>query len=886
MVALNHRLAALTLLNTCQLLDLSVSPAISLMTSPLQILRAALGALVLGLGSGAMACTAPVGSFCVDYFAGKTLGGVPLVSASDGATVSHNWGMNAPVAGVPIDNFSARWSGLFNFDGSNIIFRILGDDGIRLKVDGVVVVNGWKDQAATQYTATVPVSAGQHLVEVEYYDAGGNARVEADWQPVRSCDVPVGQFCGAYYLGTAFQGNPQLIVHEPTINHDWGAGAPAPGLPIDQFSVRWQGDFDFTPGTYKFNTTTDDGVRLLIDGTPLIDSFVPQAATTFEKVWWIGGRHRITVEYFESYGNAVAKAGWTLMATAAQTPPRPIGSNATSPLGSNLGAWSDYGTEQPFLDLFKSSRSWIPQAPGIWDTGTERAALDLDADGWVRSLPLPTDTSVKYRSVATLLVVSGDLNGVRQGGEHVVLYDGEGTLTYSLGGMKIAAKSRPGRDVINVDPNQAAGVQISIMATDPNHTGNYLRNIRVVPAGTVCTDDPLALCLADNDPACARSACQSTEAALNAGQLFHPSFLRTQVSYRLLRAMQAMSANVLDSTLPQPVEWVERHTLSSARWNGQAGAPLEVVTALSNQVQADAWVNMPHRASDDYMRKAARMMRDQLALGRKVYVEYGNEIWNTAFSAGSWVEAQGQLAWPGGTDSGYTKRINWYGKRSAEMCDIWKTEWAGDTGRVVCVMGAQIANTWTATAALDCALWSAGKPCQNHGIEAIAIAPYFGMYIGSATTQAVLDSWLLDADGGLGKLFTEIQTGGMLPGGPAGGALAQTRTWVQQHAAVAQKRNLKLVAYEGGQSLVGLGNVINDAGITNLLITANRDPRMKDAYTRLLNDWLSAGGDLFVNFQGIGAPGRYGSWGVLENALQPTSPKFEALQDYITAHPR
>jgi hypothetical protein len=844
----------------------------------------ALGAALLSLSSGTFACTAPVGSYCVDYFAGKTLTG-PVIATALEPTVAHNWGMAAPTAGVPADNFSARWSGLFNFDGSNIIFRILGDDGIRLKVDGVVVVNGWKDQAATQYTATVPVSAGQHLVEVEYYDAGGNARAEADWQPVRSCDIPVNQFCSAYYLGTAFQGNPQQIVHEATISHDWGAGSPGAGMPVDQFSVRWQGDFDFAPGTYKFSMTSDDGMRILIDGAPLIDSFVPQAATTFDKVWWIGGRHRVTVEYFESYGNAVAKAGWTLVSSANVAPPRPIGSNATSPIGSNLASWSDYSNEQPFLDLFKSSRLWITQAPGVWDTG-EGAKLDLDADGWVRSLPAATDPTVKYRSVSTVLVVGGDLNGVRQGGEHVVLYDGEGTLNYSLGGFKMAAKSVPGRDVINVDSNQSAGVQIIIAATDPNHTGNYLRNIRMVPAGTVCTDDPLALCLADNDPACARSACQSTEAALKAGQIFHPNFLRTQVPYRLLRAMQPMSANVIDSAYPQPVEWADRHTLTSSRWNGQPGAPLEVITALGNQMQADLWVNMPHRASDDYIRKAARLMRDQLAVGRKVYVEYGNEIWNTAFSAGSWVEAQGQLAWPGGTDSGYTKRINWYGKRSAEMCDIWKTEWAGDTGRVVCVVGAQIANTWTGTAALDCSLWTAGKPCQKHGIEALAIAPYFGMYVGSATTQSVTDGWLLDADGGLGKLFSEIQTGAQLPGSPAGGALAQTRTWVQQHAAVAKARGLKLLAYEGGQSLVGLGNVINDAGITNLFITANRDPRMKTAYTQLLNDWRTAGGDLFVNFQGIGQSSRYGSWGVLENMLQPTSPKLEALLDYIAANPR
>jgi hypothetical protein len=202
------------------------------------------------------------------------------------------------------------------------------------------------------------------------------------------------------------------------------------------------------------------------------------------------------------------------------------------------------------------------------------------------------------------------------------------------------------------------------------------------------------------------------------------------------------------------------------------------------------------------------------------------------------------------------------------------------------VLGAQIANTWTARAALDCTLWTAGRPCQKHGIDAIAIAPYFGHYVGAPGNQAQLDSWLLDADGGLGKLFTELQTGGALTGGPAGGALAQTREWVRLHAVDARARNLKLFAYEGGQHLAGVGNVANDAGIPDLLVKANRDPRMKTLYGQLLTDWRDSGGDLFVNFQGVGQPGRYGSWGVLENMLQPTSPKYEALLGFIAANPR
>lgn len=703
-------------------------------------------------------------------------------------------------------------------------------------------------------------------------------------QAQSACGVPVGAFCVDYFAGQALSGAVLASANVPVIDHNWGNGAPMAGVPADNFSGRWQGSFNFPAGTYKFSATADDGVRVLIDGVPIIDAYVLQAATTFEKLYWLSGQHRVTVEYFEGWGGARLKAGWTLVRADGEPAPAPIGSNARSPLGSNLSDWPDWSVEQPFLDLFKTSRAWIPQAPGVWDTG-ERAKLDLDANGWVRSLPAASATSATYRSVATLLLNGADLNTSRPGGEYVVRYDGEGTITYAAGARKVVAKSQPGRDVVQVDPTNSSGLQINLTATDPNGTGNYLRNLRVVAPGVVCDDAPLQMCLADNDPACQRAACRSTESAVLAGRLFHPQFLRSQVRYKALRFMAPMSANVIDSRQPQITDWSQRNTLGSARWNGQAGAPPEVVLALSNQLQADPWVNMPHRASDDYIRQYARQARAQLAPDRKVYVEYGNEVWNTAFSAGGWVQQQGEASWPGSPDSGYTKRINWYGVRTAQTCDLWKAEWGIDAGRVVCVLGAQAANPWTATAALDCRLWTQ-QPCQAHGIGAVAIAPYFGSYLGQPTYQSQLQAWAADADGGLGRLFAEVNAGGVLTGGPAGGALAEARRWMAAHAIEASRRGLLLLAYEGGQHLAGVGNVANDNAITTLFVTANRDARMKSVYLTTLNDWFQASGGLFMHFQGVGAASRWGSWGALETMGQTSSAKFDALGLFIDGNLR
>lgn len=825
------------------------------------------------------ACDAPSNSFCVDYFANRTLTGPATFSTTEPA-INHSWQNTSPSPSVPIYNFSARWRGVYNFSGGDFIFRVVADDGVRLIIDGKVAIDAWISQSSTEYKATVTLTPGTHLVEIEYYQAWGWASLVAAWEPVRACDVPVGQFCSAYYDNKTLSGNPKVIAYESSINHQWGSNANLPQVPAYNFSARWQGDFDFAEGTYSFTTIVDDGIRLWVDDRLVIDyAWLDQSPTFYEEWLWLSGRHRVTVEYYQAYGSATLQVGWNLVAPAQAVKPDPIGSNALSPLGTNLSDWRDWSTEQPFIDLFKTSRSWITQAPGVWDTG-EQKSLDLDANGWVRSLPDPGNTKLRYRSVSTILLGGGDLVGIRPGGQYIVLYDGEGTLNYSIGATKIAAHSTPGRDVISVDKNNSTGIVITIASTDPKRSGNYLRNIRVVSPGYVCDDDPLAFCYTSKDPACNRSACRSVEQALSS-RLFHPQFLKNLVHYRALRFMSPQSTNVISSTLPQQVNWVGRSKLDMARWSSQAGIPVEVAVTLSNQLKSNPWLNMPHQASDDYIRQFARLVRSSLDPNLKVYVEYANEVWNTSFSAGNWVERQGLLAWPNARyDSPYTKRINWYGKRTAETCDIWKSEWKGQEDRVICVLSAQAANSWTARAALACQLWDKG-PCQSHGITALAIAPYFGHYLGDISTWDEVASWTTDTDGGLGRLFAELGTGGQLTEGPAGGSLALSAQWVAGYANLAKTKGLTLLAYEGGQHLVGIGTVQNDESVNNLFITANRDPRMGDLYLQSLRNWRDSGGNLFMNYSSVGQYGRYGSWGALENMLQTSSPKYDALLQFI-----
>ena len=94
---------------------------------------------------------------------------------------------------------------------------------------------------------------------------------------------------------------------DAAINFNWTGTSPAPGT-INQFnfSTRWTRVFFQNAGTYRVTATTDDGVRIWIDGVPIIDAWGIQSLRTFQRdVMLFGGNHTWTVEYFQAEGESV-----------------------------------------------------------------------------------------------------------------------------------------------------------------------------------------------------------------------------------------------------------------------------------------------------------------------------------------------------------------------------------------------------------------------------------------------------------------------------------------------------------------------------------------------------------------------------------------------------
>ena len=101
---------------------------------------------------------------------------------------------------------------------------------------------------------------------------------------------------------------------DATIDFDFGTGSPDPSITADTFTVRWTGKVQpFYSQTYTFYTTTDDGVRLWVNGQLVINSWINQAATerSGSIALTAGQKYAIVMEYFENTSAAVAKLSWS-----------------------------------------------------------------------------------------------------------------------------------------------------------------------------------------------------------------------------------------------------------------------------------------------------------------------------------------------------------------------------------------------------------------------------------------------------------------------------------------------------------------------------------------------------------------------------------------------
>jgi beta-glucosidase len=116
-----------------------------------------------------------------------------------------------------------------------------------------------------------------------------------------------------YFSNKDLKGSPVLMRVDPTIDFSWSAGAPDKTLRPDSFSVRWTGTVTaMKSGPHTLQTISDDGVRLWLGGTLLIDDWSDHGAhPRSASVDLVAGRaYDLRIEYYENTGDALMKLGW------------------------------------------------------------------------------------------------------------------------------------------------------------------------------------------------------------------------------------------------------------------------------------------------------------------------------------------------------------------------------------------------------------------------------------------------------------------------------------------------------------------------------------------------------------------------------------------------
>ena len=513
--------------------------------------------------------------------------------------------------------------------------------------------------------------------------------------------------------------------------------------------------------------------------------------------------------------------------------PRQVMSATPMQVGINLDNVNDYTPNWMFTDVMQSSRPWFSHSfntvTGVNDfNGGGFIPVQVDANGWPTQLATWTNAHGQVMQQRLGTTMFDGLNGNYPGGQYRVEWDGTADVIF---GADARETSR------GVTPD---GHNFALLNLTPANGGIYLR------INSMSSTDPLRdmhVWMPDYNGQ--SFAGQRWTPGANFSP-FHPLYKERLDDFGIIRFMQTQETVTSDIRT-----WSDRRDASDSRQsstNGSGGQfangiSVEHMVQLANELNADPWFNMPHMADDDFVRNFATYVRENLEPGLTAYVEWSNEIWNTApgFETAPWIADQIRLP----ENSGLT---NWQfaGREAARDMNVWSDVFVGQADRIVRVAAGQATTPWVTE-----------RIAENMGgsFDAISIAPYFGPGEAQRATYSAattVDQILNDMRGNIA--FS-----------------AQMTTSHQRLAddfATRLGRDIQLLAYEGGPHLNG-----NGASYQNALFQATKDPRMADITRDYLRMQNAAGLDAYVHYKltDRDLATQYGLFGVLLGQDQPLS---------------
>lgn len=252
-----------------------------------------------------------------EYYRSPDLSGSPALIRNDVA-VDFNWGGGAPDTSLPSDDFSVRWTRTLNFTSGLYRFHVLSDDGVRLWVDDVLIIDRWQD-GIHDLSADYVLLDGQHRLRVEYYEHTGAANIRLTWE--RRAPTSFTHWKGQYWANRHFSGDPVFLRNDREIDFVWGEGPVVAGMPTDDFAVRWTRTVHFDAGTYRFRALVDDGVRIWVDDVLVVNSWRDGSVREVTgDIALARGDHKVRVEYYERTGAARIRVWWVYRSAETPTP--------------------------------------------------------------------------------------------------------------------------------------------------------------------------------------------------------------------------------------------------------------------------------------------------------------------------------------------------------------------------------------------------------------------------------------------------------------------------------------------------------------------------------------------------------------------------------------
>ncbi|HEX8529148.1 MAG TPA: PA14 domain-containing protein, partial [Cytophagales bacterium] len=307
------------------------------------------------------------------------------------------------------DNYAFRFTGYVQVPTDGVYtFYTTSDDGSKLFIGNRQIVFNDGPHGATEASGTIGLKAGKHAITISFFEVTGDQTLLVSYAGpgLAKTLIPASAYSrggtnggggtglrGEYYNNKTLAAPSVLVRTDAGINLDNLPGSPAAGVNADNFSVRWTGQVEApVSGSYTFSTVSDDGIRLWVNGTQLVNNWTDHAATTntAAAITLTGGqKYSLTLEYYEALYGATAKLQWAYPGQATQLVPASRlypaaggGGGGTTTYLSDLtwtSATTGYGTLQKdkSIDSNPIKLNGITYAKGIGTHGASTIVYNL-----------------------------------------------------------------------------------------------------------------------------------------------------------------------------------------------------------------------------------------------------------------------------------------------------------------------------------------------------------------------------------------------------------------------------------------------------------------------------------------------------------------------------